>query len=234
MLPPFAQNHPPETIKAYARHITKLASQYGSQCWFIIYQADILMRSDHMDRIRRSAAADVIRTVDGAAFDKEKPWPQVLAIAASDVHPQSTAFWTEHVHHPAMRFIMSAQIPRAVKDTSPAPPPGKVQRTQHNSVCRDYIEGRCFGNQCPQGLSHPACPFCHDFHARMLCPFKNHKGTKGASAGKGAYSPRPPPPPPPAVVGHVVVPPGGKGAGKKTKGGKNKGKTQKAGRKSGN
>ena len=218
---------PPETIQAYARYINRLAAQYGHQCWFIIYQADVLMRSDHMDRIKRSASAGVIKTVDGSEFLRESPWPQVFSIASSDIHPQATAFWTENVHHPAMRFIINSQGFRAPKESSSLPPPGKVAKLNKPDLCKDYVNGRCFGSQCPQGLAHPPCPFCFDYHAKSSCPFKG-KSTKSPASSKSASGLPPPPPPPGALpAAGADKSGGGKGKGGKGKGGK-KGKGSKS------
>jgi len=215
---------PPETVQAYARLINRLANQYGHQCWFIVYHADVLMRSDHMDRIRRSAAADVIKTIDGVPFDKAKPWPQVFAIACSDIHPQATAFWTENVHHPAMRFTISSHTPRVGAQTAALQPPGKVPKITKPDVCREYIAGKCFGKQCPQGLTHPPCPHCGDFHAKLSCPSWTSQTGRGSSKGKGFGTPPPPPPPPGAGHTDGSNTKGKKGKGKGGKKGKGKGK----------
>jgi len=39
-----------ERLAAYGRRIKRLSESYGDKCWFIIYQADVHMRSDHMDK----------------------------------------------------------------------------------------------------------------------------------------------------------------------------------------
>ena len=40
---------------AYPERIRAFVKEYGQKCWFIIYQADVLMRSEHFERIRRIA-----------------------------------------------------------------------------------------------------------------------------------------------------------------------------------
>ncbi len=43
----------PAQLDSYAEHIRKQVEDYGQTCWSIIYQADVRMRSEEFDRIRR-------------------------------------------------------------------------------------------------------------------------------------------------------------------------------------
>ena len=43
----------PEPLDLYGELIRDLSQRYGPSCWFLIYQADVRMRSEELDRIRR-------------------------------------------------------------------------------------------------------------------------------------------------------------------------------------
>jgi len=43
----------PERLRLYGEHIRKLVDTYGEEVWFLIYQADVRMRSEEFDRLRR-------------------------------------------------------------------------------------------------------------------------------------------------------------------------------------
>lgn len=46
---------PPEILDAYGEFIREQNTAYGPDAWFLVYQADVRMRSEHFDRIRRRA-----------------------------------------------------------------------------------------------------------------------------------------------------------------------------------
>ena len=79
-------------LKTYNRRIAKLVELWP-ECWRIIYQADDLMRSEHMEKIRRKIVREIN---DGGAkpayWDENSPWTTVFIAAAGD-----TTFWDEHV-----------------------------------------------------------------------------------------------------------------------------------------
>eukprot|EP00969_Alexandrium_andersonii_P244830 10818197-Alexandrium_andersonii.AAC.1 len=50
----------PEPLDLYGEHIRGLHEAYGNEAWFLIYQADVRMRSEEFDRIRRRLRADAM------------------------------------------------------------------------------------------------------------------------------------------------------------------------------
>eukprot|EP00969_Alexandrium_andersonii_P173378 7664441-Alexandrium_andersonii.AAC.1 len=42
----------PEPLDLYGEYIRVLHETYGSECWCLIYQADVRMRSEEFERIR--------------------------------------------------------------------------------------------------------------------------------------------------------------------------------------
>ena len=75
-------------LKTYNRRIAKLVELWP-ECWHIIYQADDLMRSEHMEKIRRKIAREVNEGGTKPAYwDENAPWTTVFIAAAAD-----TTFW---------------------------------------------------------------------------------------------------------------------------------------------
>lgn len=97
-----------ERLEAYAEQVRHHGSTYGQQCWFLIYQADVRMRSEQFERIRRllhieyESAANSAGTVSG--FDPVKPWDAVFAQAVRD-----REFWDREVSQPALMFLSGAR-----------------------------------------------------------------------------------------------------------------------------
>jgi len=46
-----------ERIDAYIEHIKELHNRFGSECSGLIYRADVRMRSEHMERVKRDLDA---------------------------------------------------------------------------------------------------------------------------------------------------------------------------------
>lgn len=174
----------PEVLAQYRRLISKYHSLYGQSCWFIIYQADIRMRSEQMDRFKRSAIADhkllSPESKVNSAYDPKNPWGYLFQLAASEINPASQAFWNEHVHQKCVRHQMQAAsspkgAPSGDSSSQYLDQSAKRQKTQASTpqsrpmVCKAYIQGKCFGDRCKSGFYHPPCP-CGGIHAKLLCP----------------------------------------------------------------
>eukprot|EP00971_Amphidinium_carterae_P244850 4861338-Amphidinium_carterae.1 len=81
-----------EPLDNYGEKIRDYHDLYGTKCWWLIYQADMRMRSDEFERIRRKlesqraqalaagAGEDVLKRI----LESGKPWDSVLKAAASD------------------------------------------------------------------------------------------------------------------------------------------------------
>ena len=48
----------PEPLDLYGELMRTMSQTYGPSCWFLIYQADVRMRSEELERIRRRAASE--------------------------------------------------------------------------------------------------------------------------------------------------------------------------------
>ena len=72
----------------YREIIRTLSQQYGSATWFIVYQADVRMRSEEFERIRRRCdltwAGSTEEQRRGLPYDPSRPWDLVFSMAASD------------------------------------------------------------------------------------------------------------------------------------------------------
>ena len=92
-----------ERLDAYGEHVRKMAIRFGAICWWLVYQADVKMRLEQFERLRRIAEAlHSAATVAGthSDFNPAKPWDTVFCMAV-----QSREFWSEHVHEPALLFL---------------------------------------------------------------------------------------------------------------------------------
>eukprot|EP00969_Alexandrium_andersonii_P040884 1792413-Alexandrium_andersonii.AAC.1 len=60
---------PSEPMPMYAELIRGCSEAYGPGCWGTIYTADVRVRREHMERIRRRLACEA-----PARFDPARPW----------------------------------------------------------------------------------------------------------------------------------------------------------------
>ena len=145
------------------------------------------MRSDQMDRLRRSAAADYTQLSASekpkSKFNPDKPWKYIFPIASSENHPEAIAFWNEHAHQKCMRFLFDNSAASTVRNTSSRatqaqqyPQDNKRRRhSDHNStsnnylgasalkapsykICPAYLNNQCHGTKCTLGIKHPLVP----------------------------------------------------------------------------
>ena len=84
-----------ERLDAYLEHIKDLHNRFGKEAWGIIYRADCRMRSEYMDRIRRSLEEDPRH-----GYTTASPWSAVFAEAIRD-HD----FWTREVVTPSTLLL---------------------------------------------------------------------------------------------------------------------------------
>ncbi len=90
----------PERLIAYQTRIRKFVTLYGPSAWPVIYQADVRMRSEHLERLRRRAE---IRK--DPLLTREAPWDYIFHLAAED-----HLFWSEEVQEKAV-LLLSRAIP---------------------------------------------------------------------------------------------------------------------------
>ena len=95
---------PPEVLDNYGEMVRRLHSLYGAQCWFIICNAYVRMRSEHFERLRGQAGRDhdiAVETQARSTYSIDKPWGSVFSMALADTGRTS---WEENVHRPAMLY----------------------------------------------------------------------------------------------------------------------------------
>ena len=106
-----------ERIDAYADLILKFSEAYGEQCWFIIYQADVAMRSERMSRFKRTCQIhyDSLATqAEKAAYAKKHydpalPWDGIYFMASDEENSATQAFWNAEVRDKCMMFKTQVQ-----------------------------------------------------------------------------------------------------------------------------
>ena len=89
----------PEMLDNYGELIRSFVSLYGEQAWFLIYQADVRMRSEHFERLRRYAERSEKLPAE-VTYDERKPWATVFHMAIED-----TSWWDANLHRPAMLYL---------------------------------------------------------------------------------------------------------------------------------
>jgi len=83
---------------AYSGHISWLHTRYGSQVWLLLYQADIRVRSEHAERVRRKGEAIQAKAgVDPCQYDPDMTWEFVYRQATEDF-----AYWSREFESDAL------------------------------------------------------------------------------------------------------------------------------------
>eukprot|EP00435_Cladocopium_sp_Y103_P030761 s851_g7.t1 len=85
----------PERLEAYLEHVKEFHNRFGASCWGILYRADTRMRSEYMERIRRS-----LEDSPKHGFTSADPWAAVYAEAVRDQD-----FWTREVVTPSTLLL---------------------------------------------------------------------------------------------------------------------------------
>ena len=111
----------PETIDNYGEMVRGFSTEYGPRAWFIVYDADVKMRAEQMQRMRRRAEGEHEELEAGrkSGFDPAKPWKKVFEMAISD---GEKLWWDEHLHRPAVFFLTKIKNAEEVVDDHTAQP----------------------------------------------------------------------------------------------------------------
>ena len=78
-------------------------SRYSHSCWHLIYQADVRMRLEHAERIRRRGEAEFTRAASAGKhrdFDSANQWEWVWSVI-----PEEQRFWREELEEPCMLVL---------------------------------------------------------------------------------------------------------------------------------
>jgi hypothetical protein len=107
----------PERLEQYGEHLRSLLNTYGTECWFLIYQADTRMRSEHFERIRRRLQIDHDANINQHEFDPIRPWDGVFAAAVKDKD-----FWDSEVREKAILYLAKVTNYRDIANDGTAQP----------------------------------------------------------------------------------------------------------------
>ena len=116
-----------EPLELYGELIRTFVQQYGQQCWFLIYQADVRMRSEEFERIRRRASIDMeaMDTGDRVPDDLGKPWNSVFLAAV-----RHREFWDAEIRDKAFLYLAKVHSRAQVTHDGTGFQPSVDQSTQ--------------------------------------------------------------------------------------------------------
>lgn len=180
-----------ERLEAYCDHIRDMHQQFGSDAWGIICRADVRMRSEFQDRIRRT-----LSEAPAYGYTHAAPWSAVYAASI-----KQSEFWAKEVATPATLLLArNKALPANPGDSSPepvqttSPKKGKKRKYEgedlskwdsaqgcysHNrkgiQICKNFNPAKC-GNgrpqsRCANNRSHQ-CNLCLGPHMATQCPGK--------------------------------------------------------------
>ena len=172
-----------ERLEQYGEHVRHLVETYGSEVWFLVYQAEDRFRSEEMDRMRRSAqiAYEALSKEAQASSDyqPEHPWEWIFGAAVGDAGRE---FWDTEVHKRAVFYLTKLKTRSETledgttlslssegsgrKNHDPAgnagpgaPPPKKKKKqdkkAKSKEICLKFQRGTC-SEPCPNGRRHVA------------------------------------------------------------------------------
>ena len=192
-----------ERLDAYMDFVKDLNNQFSHECWGIIYKAEVRMRSEYMERIKRDLTANPKH-----GFTEAAPWSAVFYAT------RETEYWTKEVTTPATLFV----APNSESSEGAAPRPAAKKASKKRKykgadssvlddkdqiyarnkkgieICKKFNLGQC-GNgkaqsRCPNKRSHQ-CNKCMGPHSAQNC-----SGSKKGDHGKGEQKPPEPAQPP--------------------------------------
>jgi len=109
-----------ELLDNYGELVRGFHNTYGHEAWFIIYMADVRMRNEHFDRIRRHVERQHDREELAGIksdFDVSRPWNTVFAKAVAD-----RDWWGENLHRDAMLYLGRIRTAAQITDDGTAQP----------------------------------------------------------------------------------------------------------------
>ena len=84
-----------EHLDAYSEFIRSQVTQFGDEAWWLICRADSRLRSEHLERIRRS-----LRTTPQYGYTEAAPWSACFAASIKD-----SDFWLKELGTPATLWL---------------------------------------------------------------------------------------------------------------------------------
>jgi hypothetical protein len=228
---------PPELLDNYGEMLRGFHTLYGPSAWFLIYTADVRMRSEQFDRLRRYAERDheAVTTTgltSTSTFDPAKPWHATFRAALAD-----KLWWDENLHRPAILFLtrvksasesvadgtvqdsldtdsgMGSRQSRPRSRSRPKHREREPQRSRQQARDGYTKAGQkiCDAFNSPGGCSRRGC---NDCHICKSCKQRGHGEHNCKTRDRVRLTPAPPTPPLPGRGGGH----GGKGGSKMGKG----------------
>ena len=167
-------------IDNYQRHIARYIKRYGMSLWYLVYQADVRMRQEGMERIRRRGEIERQEAIDANGkheYNPNRPWDWVWSQAVLD-----NRFWKEELEEQALLVLTrtsslssmidgdvridnpgaphappprAPDLKRSAADLSLTPPKSKVQKGHHVSNGK-YTHNRSGAELCA-GFQDGSC-----------------------------------------------------------------------------
>ena len=109
-----------ETLDNYGELIRGFVTQYGDSVWFLVYNADVRMRAERFQRLRRHAERDhdaAVASGRRSSFDPARPWNTVFSMALVDKD-----WWEENIHRTALLYLARVKSAAQVLDDRTAQP----------------------------------------------------------------------------------------------------------------
>ena len=100
-------------LNLYYKHMERLVERWP-ECWHLIYCADDMLRSEHLERIRRRIVTSIAEGHPAPRdWDAASPWTACFVAAVRDKD-----FWDEHVTQRAMSWMAHGArgVPKARED----------------------------------------------------------------------------------------------------------------------
>ena len=177
-----------ERLDAYSEMVRGFVQQYGEESWPFISRADVRMRSEHLDRLRRE-----LRANPAHGYQENHPWGACFASAIKEVE-----FWQKELVTPALMFMTRNKREGAPEGSETAGKPKKKTRPARRHQGEDlsqkgsdgtyvknrkglercllYGQGRCgtenAQGKCKNGRSHQ-CNKCLGPHPGNKCTRSN-------------------------------------------------------------
>ncbi len=152
-------------IDQYATMIGRYVSRYTQSAWLQIYQADVRMRSEQMERIRRRGDEESAAAVSAGgthAMAAGRPWDWVWAEAVKDL-----VFWRIELEEPAQLMLLRGSRSSASSgQVAPSQPASQKRIAEHSDgpakrhrqERHHHVDGNIFrSNRAGKGL-------CEDFN----------------------------------------------------------------------
>ena len=183
-----------ELLDNYGELVRGFHNKYGHEAWFLIYLADVRMRNEHFDRMRRHAERDHEKDERAGVktnFDLRRPWNTVFAKAVADKD-----WWGDNLHMDAMLYLGRIKTAAQVSGDGTAQPAldhfrgsghvgnigGRVQRDRSRSQPgqkqnrRKKNKGKEFAGICGAFNSAKGCrrTNCNQEHVCSFCKKPGH------------------------------------------------------------